>query len=233
MRVCLTLPIYLRGKSNNRVTGLAIRHYASFGWPLHVCGSEGSLSADYVQPYLSDKVKYIEVPQERFSTASNGDYVLRKKFNDSIETHGHGYDWYCMMGADDFVPRLSYDFLTDTEQPTMAGVGIDQPFYIYEMATKRGISVSLTYSNRLNLLPGLNAFNAPAMKICDWKPYHLSGCETGAELYFKEFGDVCKMSGHVVNIKEGKVLNDFSKVKRVHNWTKITQSELDVVNSYL
>jgi len=41
------------------------------------------------------------------------------------------------------------------------------------------------------------------------------------------------MSGYVVNIKEGKVLNDFSKVKRVHNWTKITQSELDVVNSYL
>jgi hypothetical protein len=234
-KICLTIPIYLRGKKDNRAVATIIKHYSSLGLPLHLCGSEGALSRDYCKPFISDLVKYVEVPQERFSKASGGDEVLRKKFNDSIATHGPGYDWYCMMGADDIVSLSTFDKLPDTEEPTMAGVSMDSLLLIYEIATgpTNAFSVTIKYNRPFKLLPGLNAFNRAAMDLCDWKPYNRNGCETGAELYFREFGDVVPLPGYVVMVKEGAVLNSVQAIKRRHPWRKVSGEQLALLREVL
>jgi len=235
MKVSLTIPIYLRGNRNNRAVGLTIKHYAGLGLPLHICGSEGALSAEYCKPYLSDHVKYVEVPQEAFTTRSGGDDMLRKKFNDSITTHGPGYDWYCMMGADDIVSESIFAALPDTTEPTMAGIGMDSKLIVCDLATgpTNSYTVKLRYRLPLRLLPGVNCFNEAAMELCDWRPYQRNGCETGAELYFREFGDVLALPGWVLMVKEGAVLNKTQHIKKHHQTAKITGAELALVKRFV
>jgi len=225
----------LRGNPNNRAVGLAIKHYSTLGFPLHVCGSEGDISRDYCKPYLSDTVKYFEVPQASFTKSSGGDDVLRKKFNDSIATHGPGYDWYCLMGADDLVSLSFFDGLTDTPEPTMAGIGMDQKLIICDLATgpSNAYTVQLRYRMPLRLLPGVNAFNAAAMELCNWQPYQRNGCETGAELYFREFGDVVALPGWVLMVKEGPVLNSTQHIKKRHPTQRINGAELALIKGFV
>jgi hypothetical protein len=228
---CLTVPIYLRGKPSNKAVKVAIKHYNKLGLPFHICGSEGQLSRNYCQPYLSDLTHYAEVPQVRFSTSSGGDDVLRKKFNDSINTHGKGYEWYCMMGADDLVSLSTFDLLPKSDEPIMAGVSMKEPLLIKSLVTQESFKVELRYRLPLTLLPGLNCFNRAAMELCNWKPYNSSGCETGAELYFREYGEILPLPGYVVMLKENDVLNSISHIKKRHPISKGTRDQVELINS--
>ena len=228
---CLTIPIYLRGKPSNKAVKASIKHYSKLDLPLHVCGSEGQLSRNYVAPFITDKVHYEEVMQARPSTSSGGDDVLRKKFNDSINTHGKNYEWYCMMGADDLVSLSTFDLLPTSKEPIMAGVSMSELLLIKSMVTQECFSVKLRYRMPLKLLPGLNCFNRAAMELCNWKPYHLSGCETGAEMYFREYGEVLPLPGYVVMLKENDVLNSISHIKKRHPISKGTREQVELINS--
>jgi len=235
MRVSLTLPIYLRGNRNNRAIAATIKHYAGLGLPLHICGSEGDLSRKYCDSYLSENVKYIEVPQDRFSSNSGGGDVLRKKFNDSIATHGPGYDWYCMMGADDIVSESIFESLPSTHEPTMAGISMGNPLIVcdLERGARHAYTVNLRYKLPLRLLPGVNCFNKAAMELCKWEPYQRNGCETGAEMLFREFGNVLPLPGWVVMLKEGNVLNKTQHIKRHHPTKPATREQIALIQRFV
>lgn len=213
--IVLTLPIYLRGNFENRAIKKAIEHYSKLGYPLHLCGSEGRLSYEYCEPYLSDLVRYFEVPQEKFCTSSAGDAYLRRKFNESLQTHSIA-DWYCLMGSDDLVSPDAFAALNKSDIPTMGGVSMKNNLYIVDLNNNKEWSVRLRYREKIKLLPGLNAFNYAAMEACDWEPYQLSGCETGAEKLFADIGKIKELPGFVVMVKESDVLNSISHIRRSH-----------------
>lgn len=224
------MPLYLRGSAALEAPKRAISWYLQTGLPFHVCGSEGNLSCRYVE---SLGATYIEVKQRRFSRNSGGDDHLRKKFNDSIATHGEGYDWYCLVGADDLVSLEFFDKLPDTKVPTMAGVSMDSPLVLHHLQYKMSASVHLDYYNKYDLLPGVNAFNRAAMRACMNRPYQMRGCETGAEQFFAASGDVFPIPGYVVMLKEDGCLNNFTRIIDRHRVTALTDFEQKTLDEVL
>lgn len=179
-----------------------------------MCGSERALSEDYVLG-LECGAKYVEVPQGRVTTSSGGDDVLRDKFNDSLSTH-EKHDWYCLVGADDCVSLDFFGQLQQSIKPSMAGISFYSPLYIHNLLSGESVWLSLLYKRKFKLLPGVNAFNFEGMEACNWRPYQRHGCETGAELLFREIGRVIAINGAVLSVKGENVLNTYDKLCKVH-----------------
>jgi hypothetical protein len=234
MKIGLVIPFHLRGEETNLCYAKTFWHYITLDlkYTMHLCGSEGLFSKNVLgwvgEPY------YKEVPQESITILSAGDDVLRKKFNDSLATLPKNLDWYCLAGADDIV---SIDFFEQLKQldPSgikMAGVGMDQPLYLLDESKGwNAHKIQIRYSVKLDLLPGINCFSRDAMEACDWRPYQRKGCETGAELLFRDLGKVIPLKGSVTMLKGDKCLNSLKKILRFHKSLPLTQQERDYLRS--
>lgn len=235
MKIGIVLPIYLKRKKKNECYAKVIRNYAKMGVLVHICGSEGNISYNFAKPFLSDNVKYFEVPQEAFCTISSGDDHIRKKFNDSLHTLPDNLDWYCLGGADDLVNPNFFNGLLqlDSSKKLMVGVGMDNPLYLLdENDNWKAYSIKLSYSNKFTLLAGINCFSKAYFKSID-NPYALSGCETGAETLALESGEVIGLDGSIIMYKGRDVLNPLSKCLRKHEIVKISKEELDYIETTL
>jgi hypothetical protein len=178
-------------------------------------------------------VKYYEVPQVSFCFKSAGDDALRKKFNDSLLTlrDRDNYDWFCLVGANDIVPKETFSSLA-CQSPTnvaMAGVSSVANLYIDPIAQPI-FKVKLSYE--VKLLPGLNAFSLKGMGKCGWQPYQLKGCETGAEKLFASIGLIIRLPGYVFMVKGSTDLNSAEKIKRVHKWVVANEVERNNLSIY-
>lgn len=228
----IVIPFHLKGKKHNAAYAASFKHYAKSGYLVHLCGSEKERSYNFAKPYLSDNVKYIEVPQGAVCMISSGNDVIRDKFNDSLKTLPNNLDWYCLVGADDLVDLDFFKKLENLhyDKACMAGVSMDSPLYLVNGF--RRTRVLLKYGNIYRLTAGVNAFNKAAMDICGNRPYQLSGCETGAEKYFEQHGSVLPQDGYVVSVKGNDVLNSFDKLIKTHKivpLTKIDNQRIDKV----
>lgn len=232
MRIGIVIPFYLRGKSHNEAYRIAFRHYAKMGYLVHLCGSEGKLSRQFAEPFLSDNVKYFEVQQFGFCFQSGGDNHIRKKFNDSLQTLPKDLDWFCLVGADDIVSRRFFENLdaTDPKGINMAGVDSREKLLIHDL-NGESYRCELTYS--VEILPGVNAFSRDALAINGCKPYLLKGCETGAERYYKSRGVIIPLSGAVIMVKDSECLNPSEKIKARHRIFELTDNEQTFVNLHL
>ena len=237
MKIGLVIPFHLRGEEKNECYVNTIYHYYFTDVDnLNFCGSEGKLSNSFIGSTLTGlyNYSYFEVPQESITILSAGDDILRKKFNDSLATLPKNLDWYCLAGADDIV---SIDFFQQLKQldPSgikMAGVGMDQPLYLLdESKAWNAHKIQIRYSVKLDLLPGINCFSRDAMEACDWKPYQRKGCETGAELLFRDLGTVIPLKGSVTMLKGDKCLNSLKKILRFHKSLPLTEQERDYLRS--
>jgi hypothetical protein len=197
-------------------------------YPVVVCGSEGRISSRFTSYHASNTVSYKEVPQMHGTIASGGDESLRNKFNDSLAALPDS-DWYCLVGADDFVPKSVFEQLEnlDPNEVIMAGVRSGQPLMVYNLLTDESMNVTLSY--KVDLLPGVNIFSKAAMKAVKGRPYQLKGCETGAEKLFADIGKVVGLDGYVVMLKYKDELNTYHKIKRVHHNVPLTKQQLNQV----
>ncbi len=240
MKIGLVIPFHLRGEEKNECYKKTFLYYDCFDWlvSLRFCGSENKLSQSFLHNAFELPITwssdYREVPQESVTILSAGDDVLRKKFNDSLATLPKNLDWYCLAGADDIV---SIDFFEQLKQldPSgikMAGVGMDQPLYLLDESKGwNAHKIQIRYSVKLDLLPGINCFSRDAMEACDWRPYQRKGCETGAELLFRDLGTVIPLKGSVTMLKGDKCLNSLKKILRFHKSLPLTQQERDYLRS--
>jgi hypothetical protein len=226
--ISIAIPIHLKGKPQNKPYEYAIKHYSKLGYPVNICGSEGELSRKFAEPFLSDLVKYVEVPQGELCTSSSGSDVLREKFNDSLKTLPLS-DWYCLVGANDLASKEYFEELEKLDKKVgMAGVGMNEKLYLVGEDMK-AYSVKLKYSNKFDLLAGVNSFTHFSMVKCSFRPYQLKGCETGAELFFRPF--VYPLKGSVTMFKSQDDLNSLEKILKTHQVVKISQEELDYIES--
>lgn len=228
-KISIAIPIHLRGRSENESYTKAITHYAKLGYPVHVCGSEGSLSKSFCQPIVDQypNVKYYEVEQRSVTLRSNGDDDLRKKFNNSIATLPES-DWYCMCGADDVASKEFFDQLETImpDKPIMAGVSMDNPFYIVHMKTGNKYRFIIKYGQPMHLQPGVNAFSKQLKDKYKGLFYPGSGCETGSEIFFRR-ETIMQLSGSVVMLKgeKGVVLNTMEYILAAHKTVPLTTEE--------
>jgi hypothetical protein len=228
MRVAIAIPIYLKGKGEQPAYDKCIEHYSLMAYPIVVCGSEGRISSRFTSYHASNTVSYKEVPQMHGTIASAGDESLRNKFNDSLAALPDS-DWYCLVGADDFVPKSVFEQLENLNpnEVIMAGVRNGQPLMVYNLLTDESMNVTLSY--KVDLLPGVNIFSKAAMKAVKGRPYQLKGCETGAEKLFADIGKVVGLDGYVVMLKYKDELNTYHKIKRVHHNVPLTKQQLNQV----
>ena len=234
MKIGIVIPFYLNGKPNREEYRIVFRHYAKLGYLVHLCGSEGSLSKEFADEFISDTVKYFEVPQDKFCFLSAGDDHLRKKFNDSLKTLPKDLDWYCLAGADDIATEGFFYVLRDTpaHKVSMAGISEKKRDLFIKPLGSDAFKCKLNYN--VQLLPGVNAFSRAAMDFCKWKPYNQKGCETGAEKYFRLHGEIIPVDiGSIIMVKSENCLNSVQKIKRVHKWYELSEQEKFYVNSYL
>jgi hypothetical protein len=236
--ISICIPFHLRGKRSNRAYDASFKHYASLPYTVHLCGSEGSLSSAFASKFINNTTHYIEVPQGPLCTLSKGNEVLRKKFNDSLSTLPPS-DWYCLAGADDIIPASFFEWLAkqDGNQIAMAGQTMGSPMIMVDMnnyPNKRSIiKVHLQYRIQLQLTGGVNCFTGWAMDICDWQPYQREGCETGAELFIAERGQILHTPGYVIMPKEPTSLNQMRKIAAFHPNHPVTMEDEVLVKSYL
>jgi hypothetical protein len=234
MDIRISIPFYLNGDANNGQYIRVFQHYARLGLKIHLCGSEGELSKRYCKSVLSRKVKYIEVPQDTFCTSSKGDDALRKKFNDSLLTHGKDADMYCLVGADDIVAPIVFTMLKhyDPKAINMLGVGATNPLFITDYHTNERYRVQLNYRVPTKLLPGINAFTRAAMIYSEWQPYNQPGCETGAEFFFDQVNGVHALPGWVLMLKNKYALNQSDTIKARHTIYDLLPAEKRLVKSH-
>lgn len=224
----IVIPFHLKGNKENECYRRAFSFYSQTPHLIHLCGSEGELSRSFCEPFLSDNVKYFEVPQGEVCTSSSGSEALREKFNDSLKTLPDGLSWYCLAGADDIASPVFFKQLAllNNKRVIMAGVAMGNKLYLLdENKAWHAHSILLKYKIPLNLLAGINAFSPSAMKVSDYRPYQLKGCETGAELYFAKKGKVVGLDGDIVMFKGGNVLNGLDKILKAHKNLKVTPAE--------
>lgn len=228
--ISICMPIHLKGNPVNRPYAITARYYASLGYPFHICGSEGEVSKQFAQEFLSDNVKYVEVPQGKRCTSSSGDDVLREKFNDSLKTLPLS-DWYCLVGADDLASKEYFEDLEKLKVFGMAGVGMENKLYLVSEDLNNYYSIKLNYKEKLKLLAGINSFSHKAMLKCGFRPYQLKGCETGAEKFFSPF--VHALRGSITMFKGSDNLNPIEKILSRHEVVKISQKELAYIESLI
>lgn len=232
MKIGIAVPIFLNGRMRNVAYERVIHHYAKSGYPVHICGSEGRVSRRFAEQFKYDNVKYVEVPQMAYTTSSKGDANLRQKFNQSLFSLGP-MDWYVLVGADDAAPLSVLDELSKYNHldKLMLGVGMGNPLYIHDLPTNEKIRVNVRYYNYdYKLLPGINIFSLGAMMASEFKPYQLTGCETGAERYFEACGKVVPLDGYIVMFKTPYCLNNFEKIKRSHEWFACNEGEIKLID---
>lgn len=217
-KIVVSIPFYLHGDPNNGEYIRVFKHYARLGLRVNLCGSEGALSRRYCKSVVSHKVRYVEVPQESFCDSSKGSDVLRKKFNDSLVTHGGNADLYVLIGADDIVDPAVFKHLQHIKasEVIMAGIDSSQHLYISDYEIGERYRVQLKYRIPTQLLPGINVFTRAAMVHCNWQPYNQAGCETGAEFYFDNVGRIIPLPGWVLMLKNKYALNQSDKIKSRH-----------------
>lgn len=241
MKIGLAIPFHLRGNSTNWSYTNTFHYYHRLSGReglfscLRFCGSEDQRSWNFIKSRsISPLWYYKEVPQESVTILSAGDDVLRKKFNDSLATLPRNLDWYCLAGANDIVsPQFFAELVnTDPSGVKMAGVGMDQPLYLLdELNNWKAYKVQIKYSVKLDLLPGINCFSREAMEACDWKPYQRKGCETGAELLFRDLGKVVPLKGSVTMLKGENDLNSLKKILRFHKQLPLSPEEREYLKS--
>jgi hypothetical protein len=232
MTVAICMPFYLQGNPNNPAYKRTFRHYASLGYPLHLCGSEGRLSREFCEEFLSDTVKYIEVQQDDFCILSRGDSHLRSKFNRSLATlEVYSPDWYCLAGADDIAPQCAFSRLEETPAKgvIMGGVGRNYPLFI---APEDGPAFRCELSYSVKLQPGINCFSRGSWQYFKRKPYHLNGCETGAEMAHVQQGKLLILPGYIVMLKGKHVLNTTEKIRSRHPCFDLNADEKQIVKQY-
>jgi hypothetical protein len=229
----IAIPFHLKGKRHNYAYAKSFRHYAKSGHLIHLCGSEGNLSKAFCKPFISENVRYVEVPQGPVCLTSCGNNVIRDKFNDSLMTLPRSCEWKCLVGADDLVDLNIFNVLLQTFRPQacMSGVSMDSPLYL--VYGRKRARISLKYGVNYRLSPGINAFNKAAMNLCKNKPYQLSGCETGAEKLFSEIGMLIPIPGYVVSIKGADVLNGYEKLVKVHGGIVLTKIDNQIIDKVL
>lgn len=236
--ISICIPFHLRGNTTHPAYIPTFRHYAALPYHVNLCGSEGALSRKFCDQFLNDTTHYVEVPQGPVCMLSKGDNVLREKFNDSLATLPKS-DWYCLAGADDIVPATFFEWLADQDASgiTMAGQSMDSMMYPVDMNHYPHSSsiqkITLNYSVALKLTGGVNAFSAEAMRFSSGKPYQRDGCETGAELFFAEHGEIIRTTGYVVMPKVDSALNKFSKLVGRHKRHLVGRNDINLVRSYL
>jgi hypothetical protein len=236
--ISICIPFHLRGETFNRAYAATFKHYASLPYIVHLCGSEGELSRAFADQFLNETTFYREVPQGAATTSSAGDDILRHKFNDSLATLPKS-DWYCLNGADDIVPESFFQWLEDqdSDKVAMAGQSMGSPMIMVDMnrypRPRAMVKVHLRYRVQLSLTGGVNAFTQKAMNISDRRPYQLHGCETGAEVYFRERGEIIHTPGCVVMPKESNALNQMNKIALVHPRSDVNEFDIQIVKRYL
>ena len=236
MRIGIAIPFHLRGEKTNECYRRAFAHYASLPYLVHLCGSEGELSREFCEQFLSETVKYVEVPQGEVCNSSAGSEALREKFNDSLKTLPEGLEWYCLAGADDIASPSFFENLVtiNANKAVMAGVGMSNPLYLLDEAKEwNAHSIELKYKVKLKLLAGINAFSWAGMAMVQNRPYQLKGCETGAELLFQKHGYVYGIEGWVVMFKGRNVLNGLEKILKAHKQVRITPKELQMLRNII
>ena len=227
--VSICIPFHLRGQ-DNAAYRMSFRYYASLPYPVYLCGSEGDFSREWAQEFLNDTTFYVEVPQGAVTKSSKGDAVLRKKFNDSLAVLPQS-EWYCLVGADDIVPEEVFEWIAaqDHTIPTMAGMKMGGPMYIFHATGHRKIyKIRLKYRVRMDLMGGVNAFSRAAMQVCP-NPYQREGCETGAELHFREHYRVIGTYGYVIMPKVETALNSLEKLVAFHERLPMTDEDAERV----
>jgi len=234
LTIKISIPFYLNGDANNGEYIRVFRHYARLGYHINLCGSEGALSKRYCKSVLSHKVRYVEVPQESFCDSSKGDDALRKKFNDSLITHGGNADLYVLVGADDIVDPDVFKHLQhfNPNEIVMAGISTDEPLYITDYHDGDRYRVTLKYRIPVKLLPGINVFTRAAMVYSNWQPYNQAGCETGAEFYYDNVGRIIALPGWVLMLKNKHALNKSSNIKTRHQINSLTAEQRRLVKRY-
>jgi hypothetical protein len=237
MKIGLVIPIYLKGKGRNVSYELVIKNYSKTDVLVHICGSEGEVSSEFAKPFLSNNVKYFEVPQDEFCFKSSGNDHIRKKFNDSLKTLPFGLDWYCLGGADDLANPDFFDALRElnSRERIMAGVSMSNPLYLLdELDNWKAYSIRLKYADKFKLLAGINCFSKAYMNKVGYSPYVLTGCETGAEIYCEQNGGkVVGLDGSIVMFKGKDVLNPLDKCVNTHYNVEISKEELDYLEKLL
>jgi hypothetical protein len=232
MKLGLVLPFLLRGTPRNIPYATTFKHYSQLPYLVHYCGSEQELSRNFAKSFGT----YVEVKQGRMCVETAGNDILRRKFNDSLNTLPKDLDWYCLAGANDII---SFDFFSHLEKidPSgikMAGIGMNQKLYCIDTQRNNKVtSWKLNYAIKLELLPGINCFSRDAMEACNWQPYQRKGCETGAELLMKELGQVIPLPGTVTMIK-GKIdLNSMDAIKNRHTSLHLSDSEIEYLRRFV
>ena len=228
MKIALAIPFHLNGNKENECYSRVMRYYdrvCPSNVDIHICGSEGSFSRDFVQSLGLSRAVYKEVPQSAVCVRSSGDDHLRRKFNDSLATFERSYSWYALAGANDMVPpSVFYELDVQSEGfPSMLGVSVLEPLIINDIVTEDKFRVGLNYKVKLN--PGINIFSKAGMAACGWKPYKMRGCETGAEELFNQLGYIIPLTGFVTMLKGNRDLNTTEKIKRVHRSFELTEDE--------
>jgi hypothetical protein len=228
--IAIAIPFHLKGSSDNEAYEIAFRYYSRLPAIVHFCGSEGDLSRDFASPFLNDTTFYHEVPQGNVTTLSKGDAVLRQKFNDSLAVLPDS-DWYCLVGADDIVPAHVFEWIAKQDHtiPTMAGMKMGGPMYVFHANNRRKIyKIRLRYKVRMDLMGGVNAFSRAAMAVCP-NPYQREGCETGAELHFRDHYRVIGTDGYVIMPKVNTALNSLEKLVAFHERLTLTDADVEMV----
>lgn len=233
--ISICIPFHLRGQEFNKAYDMAFRYYSRLPYLVHLCGSEGDKSRRFAEKYLNKTTKYIEVPQGEVTTSSNGDDVLRKKFNDSLATLPDS-NWYCLVGADDIVPLHVFEWIEKQDHtiPTMAGMKMGGFLYMIDMNVNhlKIYKNTLKYRVRMDLMGGVNAFSRSAMEVLPM-PYCREGTETGAELHFREHYRVIGTDGYVVMPKVDTALNSLKKIVVSHPRHGLTLEDIELVKKYL
>ena len=233
-KISIAMPFHLRGMPYNKSYEIAIRYYSLLGYPLHLCGSEGELSKKFCKPFLSKRTKYFEVPQISVCQKSKGDEVIRKKFNDALSTVRTS-DWDCLLGADDLASRSFFTELgnINVSTPVMAGINMKEPIYMIDLTRKANNiwRISIDYGQRMDLLPGVNAFSSQVMLESNGNMYNEEGCETGAERWMRKNGTVLPLKGSVILLKGDTVLNSVNAILGRHKSLHMTNDEIETIRS--
>lgn len=225
-KIAICVPIHLRGESADHLAP-AMKGLHLLRVPVLLCGSEGDHSRKELAKYCKGKIAYLEVPQGPVCTDSSGDAVLRAKFNDCMKALRDAFpeqDWYCLVGANDVVSPIFWNALKSRspKAPSLYGVASGCPLYL-----SKGDALWRCWLNYdVELLPGAQAWNAPALNLLAGEPYCQPGCEVGAEGTAKALRiNIIGLYGAVWSIKDGTNLNTVEHIAKHHKLEEMTFAE--------
>lgn len=220
-RVNIAIPFHTRGREPE-ILKQSFSIYSQMECMVHLCGSEGSHSREFARPFENDTTKYIEVPQGPLVTDSGGNKVLRDKFNDSLATFSHiRSGWVCLVGAND-ICNITYALEDLTPSGKVLTGVCSKSGQLVICQEGRMYEVDLSYKDRVNFMPGINAFSVEAMEDCDWRPYRYDNDEVGLERFAKDRGwTMIGIVGKITQLKDGNELNTLAHIMNHHKVKEI------------